>query len=82
MKKYLLAIAVAVFAVTNVFAGNDDDDKTPGGWDFEVPGLKVSKSTDLLNGNGSVTVTDGDFVFDIYTRNTGSYAVKVIKIVN
>lgn len=47
MKKYLLAIAVAVFAVTNVFAGNDDDDdKTPGGWDFEVPGLKVSKSTD------------------------------------
>jgi len=43
--------------------------------------LKVSKSTDLLTSNGSATVTDGDFIFAIYTRNTGSYAVKVIKIV-
>ena len=43
--------------------------------------LKVKKDTDLLSGDGSVTVTAGDFVFDIYTRNTGKYAVKVIKIV-
>ena len=46
MKKYLLAIAMAVLAVTNVFADNDnDDDKYPGGWDFELPGLKVSKAS-------------------------------------
>lgn len=43
MKKYLLAIAMAVFAVTNVSATNDDDE-TPGGWDFELPGLKVTKT--------------------------------------
>ena len=43
MKKYFLAIAMAVFAVTNVSATNDDDDN-PGGWDFEVPGLKVKKT--------------------------------------
>lgn len=43
--------------------------------------LKVAKSTDLLTGDGSVTVAAGTFVFDIYTRNTGKYAVKVIKIV-
>ena len=43
--------------------------------------LKVSKTTDLLTGNGSTTkVVAGDFVFDIYTRNTGKYAVKIIKI--
>lgn len=43
--------------------------------------LKVSKGS-LLTGNGSsTTVTEGDFVFDIYNRNTGKYAVKVIKIV-
>lgn len=43
--------------------------------------LKVSK-TSLLTGNGTSTkVTEGDFVFDIYNRNTGKYAVKVIKIV-
>ena len=46
MKKYLLGITMAVLAVTNVFAGNnDDDDEYPGGWDFELPGLKVSKSS-------------------------------------
>ena len=44
--------------------------------------LKVSKENDLLEGDGSVTVAAGYFVFDIYTRNSGSYAVKVIKIVN
>ena len=43
MKKYLLAITMAVFAVTNVSATNDDDE-TPGGWDFELPGLKVTKT--------------------------------------
>ena len=37
---------MAVLAVTNVFADNDnDDDKYPGGWDFELPGLKVSKAS-------------------------------------
>ena len=44
--------------------------------------LKVSKSSDLLTGNGSTTVVqEGDFIFNIYTRNTGKYAVKVIKVV-
>lgn len=43
--------------------------------------LKVAKDTDLSEGDGSVTVEAGTFVFDIYTRNTGKYAVKVIKIV-
>ena len=42
--------------------------------------LKVDKST-LSTGNGTTTkVAAGDFVFDIYFRNTGDYAVKVIKI--
>ncbi len=44
--------------------------------------LKVAKTSDLLTGDGSTTkVVAGDFVFDIYKRNTGKYAVKVIKIV-
>ena len=44
--------------------------------------LKVSKTSDLFTGDGNTTkVTEGDFVFDIYNRNTGSYAVKIIKIV-
>ncbi len=44
--------------------------------------LKVAKASDLLTGDGSTTkVVAGDFVFDIYKRNTGKYAVKVIKIV-
>ncbi len=44
--------------------------------------LKVDKTSDLLTGNGTSTeVTAGDFVFDIYNRNTGKYAVKIIKIV-
>lgn len=44
--------------------------------------LKVAKATDLSEGDGSATkVAEGDFVFDIYKRNTGSYAVKVIQIV-
>ena len=45
--------------------------------------LKVNKEADLLKGDGSTTlVVAGDFVFDIYERNTGLYAVKVIKVVN
>ena len=43
MKKYFLAFAMAVFAVTNVSATNDDDEN-PGGWDFEIPGLRVTKT--------------------------------------
>jgi hypothetical protein len=44
MKKYLLAITMAVFTVTNVSATNDDDNENPGGWDFELPGLTVTKN--------------------------------------
>ena len=43
MKKYLLAITMAVLGVASVVA--DDNNEKPGGWDFELPGLKVSKST-------------------------------------
>ena len=43
MKKYLLAITMAVLGVTSISATGDDDDN-PGGWDFELPGLKVTKT--------------------------------------
>ena len=43
--------------------------------------LKVAKASDLLTGDGSVEATASDFIFDIYIRNTGVYAVKIIKIV-
>ena len=44
--------------------------------------LKVAKASDLLTGDGSTTVaTATDFIFDIYIRNTGKYAVKIIKVV-
>jgi opacity protein-like surface antigen len=43
MRKYLLAITMAVLGVASVVA--DDNNEKPGGWDFELPGLKVSKST-------------------------------------
>ena len=44
MKKYLLGITMAVLAVTNVFAGNnDDDDDYPGGllhkWFYKLFGI-------------------------------------------
>ena len=35
---------MAVFTVTNVSATGDDDEN-PGGWDFELPGLKVKKTS-------------------------------------
>ena len=41
MKKIIAVILLATLGVSTVVA---DDDK-PGGWDFEMPGLKVSKST-------------------------------------
>ena len=44
MKKYLLAISMALLGVTNVAADNDFDDENPGGWDFEFPIVKVQKS--------------------------------------
>jgi len=45
MKKFFLAITMAVFTLTNVSATNDDDDnENPGGWDFELPGLTVTKT--------------------------------------
>lgn len=43
MRKYLLAITMAVLGVASVVA--DDNNEKPGGWDFELPGLKVSKNT-------------------------------------
>ena len=43
MRKYLLAITMAILGVASVVA--DDNNEKPGGWDFELPGLKVSKST-------------------------------------
>lgn len=43
MKKYFLAITMAVLGVTSVSAMGDDDE-TPGGWNFELPGVKVTKT--------------------------------------
>ena len=45
MKKVLAAILMAVLGVTSVSANNIfDDDENPGGWNFELPGVKVKKS--------------------------------------
>jgi len=44
MKKFLSAILMALL-VTNVSADNIFDDENPGGWDFELPGVKVKKSS-------------------------------------
>ena len=43
MKKFLSAILMALL-VTNVSADNIFDDENPGGWDFELPGVRVNKS--------------------------------------
>jgi len=40
-KKIIAGILLATLGVSTVVA----DDNNPGGWDFEIPGLKVSKST-------------------------------------
>ena len=44
MKKIIAAILLATLGVSTAVA-DDDNDEIPGGWDFELPGLKVSKST-------------------------------------
>lgn len=44
MKKVLAAIMLAVMGVTSVLADNFIDDEHPGGWDFELPLLKVKKT--------------------------------------
>lgn len=45
MKKVLVAILMAGLGVTSVSADNIfDDDENPGGWNFELPGVKVKKS--------------------------------------
>lgn len=44
MKKFFFAILLASLGLTTVVA-DDNNDEAPGGWDFEVPGLKVSKKT-------------------------------------
>lgn len=41
MKKYLAAIIVASLGVTSVAASDRKDDDNPGGWNFELPMLKV-----------------------------------------
>ena len=43
MKKFLSAILMALL-VTNVSADNIIDDENPGGWNFELPGVKVKRS--------------------------------------
>lgn len=40
-KKIIAGILLATLGVSTIVA----DDNNPGGWDFEIPGLKVSKST-------------------------------------
>lgn len=44
MKKVLAAILLATLGVTNVSADDIFDDENPGGWNFEIPGVKVKKS--------------------------------------
>lgn len=41
MKRIISAILMAAVAATGMQAGNKNDDETPGGWDFELPMLKV-----------------------------------------
>lgn len=44
--------------------------------------LKVAiNSTNLPTSDGSVATSTAAFIFDVYTRNNGKYAVKVIKII-
>jgi len=44
MKKVLAAILMAVMGVTSVSADDIFDDENPGGWDFELPMIKVGKN--------------------------------------
>ena len=44
MKKVLAAILLATLGVTSVMADDIFDDENPGGWDFELPLLKVKKT--------------------------------------
>jgi hypothetical protein len=45
--------------------------------------LKVAiNDTNLPTSDGSVVTSTAAFIFDVYTRNNGAYAVKVIKVVN
>lgn len=44
--------------------------------------LKVTiTDANLPTSNGSVATSTAAFIFDVYTRNSGAYAVKVIKII-
>ena len=45
MSKILAVILLAVLGVSSVVADDKGDDINPGGWDFEIPGLRVSKKT-------------------------------------
>ena len=44
MKKVLAAILLATLGVTSVMADDIFDDENPGGWDFELPMIKVGKN--------------------------------------
>lgn len=45
--------------------------------------LKVAiNNSNLPTSTGSVLASSAAFIFDVYTRNDGDYAVKVIKIIN
>ena len=44
MKKFLSAILMALMGLTSASADNILDDENPGGWNFELPVVKVNKS--------------------------------------
>ena len=60
MKKILSAILLAAFCTTNAVADNDFDDEKPGGWDFEVIGMKVRKTSSTTEIKASLS---SDFSF-------------------
>lgn len=55
MKKVLAAILLATLGMTNVSADNIFDDENPGGWNFELPGVKVKKSGSYTEVNASLS---------------------------
>ena len=45
MKHHLTAITVALLCVTSIAARDRKDDDKPGGWDFDLPSLKLKDSS-------------------------------------
>ena len=60
MKKILSAILLAALCTTNAVADYDFDDEKPGGWDFEVIGMKVRKTSSTTEIKASLS---SDFSF-------------------